>query len=584
MSTPHSQESFALIHNRTIKVGGWLGERIELTCRNNLLKLNWEDDFLKPFQEKQWGERGEYVGLGKSLEAVVRLSAHTGDQELLQLKGRLLDALLPLQEEDGYLGAYCREKRTISIWDVHELAYLLLALVADWEFFADQRSLDSAKKLGGYLMDQIAATPLAVIGDSARAFDEGPINPDLAVVGLDLALLALYRATQDRRYLEFCIQKLNLPGWNLPVVEGRHARVEGHAYCYLSHCLAQLELESQGVVPVSRDQWDRALHYLREGGLMVSGTCSRSECWHSDQDGTGELGETCATAYLIRLCGRLLRRDGLAEYGDLMERAIYNALFAAQSPDGRRIRYYTPFEGKRIFWEIDTYCCPGNYRRIIAEIPELLIFTGDSEIVVNLYSASEALVTLERQGEVRLRQETDYPNSGKIRLIVPPAQPERFRLRCRIPGWCASFQLGINGQEISLSAQDGWLVIDRIWQPEDVVDLALDMPWRLVRGTAKQTGKAAVLRGPVLYCLNPARNSEGSESNWRLGGLDTLALEPDAGVLRADGLRCRISSAPSEGSILLSEFIDPQGEAAYFPVTDAARLTGDELRYKEGLI
>jgi DUF1680 family protein len=576
MNNRPSAESFRTVDTRKIQVGGWIGERIKRTCENNLLQLDWDNDFLKPFREKLWGALGEYVGLGKSFEAVVRLAAHTSDPELLRLSAHLRESILSVQEEDGYLGTYCREKRTVSIWDVHELAYVFQALVVDWEFFADERSLSAAKKLADYLLQQLSGVALETIGESASAFGEGTINPDLAIIGLDLSLLSLYRKTNDRRYLDFCVEKLNLAGWNLPIVEGRHARVEGHAYCYLSHCLAQIELESLSGESVSPKQLDNALNYLRKGGgLVVSGTCSRSESWHSDQDGTGELGETCATSYLIRLCGRLLRRDGLAEYGDLMERAIYNALFAAQSPDSRRIRYYTPFEGKRIFWDMDTYCCPGNFRRIIAELPELLYFASESEIVVNLYSDSEAVISLGNLGEVRIRQETDYPNSGNIRIHVTPATPGRFRLKCRIPAWCESFHLAINGEQISCAAEDGWLTIERIWDCENVVDLFLEMPWRLVRGTAKQSGKAAILRGPVLFCLNPARNPTAAANGCLLEGANTLGLEPDS-TLRAEGVRCLVEGTTNE-SILLSEFIDPDGEATYFPVGNTAALTDDEL-------
>lgn len=131
-----------------------------------------------------------------------------------------------------------------------------------------------------------------------------------------------------------------------------------------------------------------------------------------------------------------------------MERAIYNALFAAQSPDGRRIRYYTPFEGKRVFWDIDMYCCPGNYRRIIAELPQLLYFSGESEIVVNLYSESDVAIFLEDLGKVRVRQETDYPNSGGIRIVVTPATSSRLGLKCRMPAWCDSFRLMIYGRRL----------------------------------------------------------------------------------------------------------------------------------------
>ena len=47
----------------------------------------------------------------------------------------------------------------------------------------------------------------------------------------------------------------------------------------------------------------------------------------------------------------LMQIEGDSLYGDAMERTIYNALFAAQSRDGRELRKYTPFEGRREFYQ-----------------------------------------------------------------------------------------------------------------------------------------------------------------------------------------------------------------------------------------
>jgi len=59
-----------------VKLGGTIGRRIEITCTNNLLKLDYEGDFLKPFQERN--RSGGYIGLGKTIDALVRMAAHTG--------------------------------------------------------------------------------------------------------------------------------------------------------------------------------------------------------------------------------------------------------------------------------------------------------------------------------------------------------------------------------------------------------------------------------------------------------------------------------------------------------------------------
>ena len=111
---------------------------------------------------------------------------------------------------------------------------------------------------------------------------------------------------------------------------------------------------------------------LRHDGLHITGGTGQCEIWTDDQDGRGDLGETCATAYQLRVYESLLRLRGEARMGDLIERTVFNTLFAAQSPDGRRLRYFAPTEGPRAYWTTDTYCCPCNYRRIVAELPGMV--------------------------------------------------------------------------------------------------------------------------------------------------------------------------------------------------------------------
>ena len=99
------------------------------------------------------------------------------------------------------------------------------------------------------------------------------------------------------------------------------------------------------------------------------------------------LRETCATAYLLRLCAGRMAAGDETRYGDLYERVLYNAFFAAQSADGRRHRYFTPFDQPGEWWERgDTYCCPNNFRRMVFEIPDAVFARRKDGIAVNLYA------------------------------------------------------------------------------------------------------------------------------------------------------------------------------------------------------
>ncbi len=556
---------------------GLIGQRIELTARGNLLKLDIDKDFLEPFRQKQG--KGDYVGAGKLLDSAVRMAAYTKDPALITLKDRVAEGLIANQLADGYIGWYRPASRIVKAWDIHEMGYIQYGLVADYRLFGKRTSLDAARRVGDHLIAKLA-------GKLPGILQEPEIHPPMLMTGLDRAMLALHAATGDRRYLDFVVKDLNVPDWKLEIVEGRRPPYYGHAYAYTTRTLAQVELchltGDESLLSQSR----REIDYLRRrGGWLITGSASKSECWHSDQSGDGELTETCATAYFIRLFDALLRMEGASIYGDMMERAIYNALFGAQSPDGRRLRYWTPFDGPRVYWPRDTYCCPCNFRRIIAELPQFVAYRWGNGLALNLYGASTVKTTLADDVECELRQESDYPNSGAVVLRVDPKRPAAFPLRLRVPRWSENYRASVNN-EPQPAPKDGWLEIKRRWRAGDRVEIDMGMSWRLVEGTRTQRGRVAVMRGPQVFTLNPKRNPDIAGSDLKklvLSPLSFLPVKPDAS-LRPDGIACQVRATAIDSNrrgrdvtLTLTEFPDPEGEATYFlaPGTSKARI--DEI-------
>ena len=286
---------------------------------------------------------------------------------------------------------------------------------------------------------------------------------------------------------------------------------------------------------------------------------------------------------------RLLRITGNAQFGNMMERSIYNALFAAQSPDGRNIRYFTPLEGPREYFR-DTYCCPNNFRRILAELPGMVCYRSGGGVAVNLYTQSIAKIDLGRRPQrYDPQQETDYPTSGLVKLTVTPSAAMEFPLRLRIPGWCEKAKLTVSGEpprEVAPGKE--FLELRHTWKPGDVVTLDMPMPWRFVRGRKLQEGYVALMRGPVLYCLGTGQNAELLKKH-PLGELvldlaSVAAPVADASI-RPNGLKVVAkawpSGSPGQGAvpvdIVLTEFADPSGIATYFRVQSATPVVDDEL-------
>ena len=582
--TASAADAFLPLDLRQVKVRGEIGRRIDVTCNNNLLVLKIDEDFLVPFQKKAAHEG--YVGLGKTIEASVRLAANTKSEKLLALKKRLVDEAIKTQSPDGYIGIMAEDARMWSMWDIHEMGYVILGLTTDYHYFGEKRSLEAAVKLADFVVQRWATMP----SDWPQ---QTRYVPDFSTMGLDRALVALYHETGEQRFLDFCLKERALLTWNLGIVIGRRLLMEGDASAYMAKCLAQLELHQ--LQPNARllPQSQRLIRFLAAGnGMCIDGGVGQWEVFTDDQDGRGSLGETCATVYQLRLFDTMLRIEGNPAYGDLMERTIHNALFAAQSPDGRRLRYFTPMEGKREYFPVDTYCCPCNYRRAISELPAMIYYQSKHGVAVNLYTTSEATFRLDGDVSLAIRQETTYPTSGHVEFRVDPSKPIPFPLQLRIPHWCnKNVTASVNGKAIDQPIASGtFLTINRQWKAGDRVTLDMPMAWRLVRGRERQAGRAAVMRGPVVFCLNPAQDK--SLKNMDGADLGTIVLDPTSlqevsggDAIRPGGVACKLKASRGEFDIgcsgdlplVLTEFPDPDGRCTYFRLPNLSAATPDEL-------
>jgi hypothetical protein len=420
----------------SVKVGGEIGRRIDATVKNNLLALNAEEDFLQPLREHK--QNDGYYGLGKLIDASVQFSQVTGDPGVLKFKKWLVAETLKTQAEDGYIGYLTPEKRMWELWDLSEMAYLVFGLSMDHQLYGEAGSREGARKLADYIIARWTAAPSHVFGDDS-------ISPAMPMVGIHNAMLALYQETQDAKYLSFVRDFLKTPEWDGRIVLGRWGKIEGHAYTYLAHCVGQLRLDRLSPDPRLIKPTNHIMDFLlNHDGMVITGACGDHECWHDTQEGTINLGETCATAYAIFWLDELMRRQPNPQYGDLMERVIHNTLFGAQSPEGRRLRYYTAFDGPRHYFERDTYCCPNNYRRAVAMLPNFIYYRLENGVAVNLYTASNTSVTLDGGLTLKLEQETNYPASGQVALKVNPSRPASFPLWLRIPAWCREPRVIVN--------------------------------------------------------------------------------------------------------------------------------------------
>jgi DUF1680 family protein len=563
-----------------VKVGGEIGRRIDITINNNLKKLDLNKDFLDPFQKKEAG-CCEFIGAGMLLDAVARFAAYSGDQEVIAIKDQIVNRLLENQLNDGYIGFFREDQRRWQLWDIHEMSYIITGLVTDYTLFGQKRSLDAAVKSADYILADWQSRPAGL--------------PDFFLLGIDKAMVSLYTLTGEERFREFGENKKPLT-WAPGIKTGRSFDMTGHIFGYLAVSEAQLNMyRLTGDIRQTKSATDAMDFFVNHNGLSIIGGAGQEEVFTDDQDGEGEHAETCATAYMLRIYENLLRLNGQSTYGDLMERTVYNALFAAQSPDGRRLRYWTSFEGTREYYGVDNFCCPNNYRRIISELPQMIYYTKpEGGIAVNLYTASSVSTKFSDGIKAEIEQVTDYPNSGSIALQLKLSKSKFFPLALRIPAYAKSASVKVNGTPVNEIIRAGeFFVVERIWKTGDKVEITLPMEFRLIAGRERQSGRVAVMRGPLVYSFSRSANPKVNQNfNFQQVGkitLDrsTLQITADSTV-RANGTSCIVGawtlgfntkSGPHDFDLKLTEFADPEGVVTYFrlPLYSKEGVVEDEL-------
>jgi hypothetical protein len=107
----------------------------------------------------------------------------------------------------------------------------------------------------------------------------------------------------------------------------------------------------------------------------------------------------------------------------------------------------------------------------------------------------------------------------------------------------------------------------------------------VVGGRKMQEGRVAVMRGPMLFCLNPElQQRSAAPQELRLDPKSIEGPVPDSTVC-PDGTACRVRAwtpgvpctESADVELVLTEFADPGGTATYFLVPDLSAAVEDEL-------
>ena len=485
---------------------------------------------IRNFENAAKGE-GEHSGIFfddsdvyKALEGMAYSLINNPDPELEKKADEWIDKFAAAQQPDGYINTFYTltglDKRWTNM-DKHEMycaGHMIEAGVAYYQATGKRKLLDVCIRMTDHMMSQF--------GPGKRHWVPGHEE-------IELALVKLYQTTQEQKYLDFAYWLLEERGhghgtmgdegkWDpvyyqdiVPV--RRLTDISGHAVrCMYLYCgmadVAALKNDTGYIAAIDR-LWDDVVHrnmYIT-GGI---GSSRDNEGFTEDYDlpNLDAYCETCASVGMVLWNQRMNQLTGDSKYIDVLERSLYNGALAGISLGGDRFFYVNPLESKGDHHRQEWYgcaCCPSQLSRFLPSIGNYIYASSDDALWVNLYIGNTGQIRI-GETDILLTQETDYPWDGSVKLTISTSQPLEKEIRLRIPNWCKTYDLSINGKRINVSEEKGYAVI-KDWKSQDVIALDMDMSVEIVAAdphVKENFGKRVIQRGPLVYCMEEIDNPE----------------------------------------------------------------------------
>jgi DUF1680 family protein len=490
----------------------------------------------------------------KWIEAMAHVYGVTGDASLDQTMDEQIAIVAKAQEPDGYINTQI-QLTDRGRWtsrhhhELYNLGHLLTAACLHHQATGKDMFLRVARKAADYLCKVFAPRP-----------------PELAHFGFNpsniMGLVDLYRETGEPRYLELAGVFVDMRGsqpWprdlaglaalgdphpgdqcqdRVPLREETQA--VGHAvtasYLYAGATDVCAETGEETLLTALQRIWEnvvqRRMYVTGAIGPQHLGVSTRGDKVHEAFAADWELpnrtayNETCANIGNAMWNRRLLQLTGKATYADVMERVLYNAMLSGVDIAGTHFCYTNPLargpkeiallshDSETRWFTWTCYCCPPNVARTIAGLHEWAYGVSEDGLWVHLYGGSYVETELLNGSRVALVQETDYPWSGEVRLRFEKADGE-FALHVRIPEWADEATVSVNGiaaEAAPTTAHGTYVAARRRWKAGDEVRVSLPMRVRLVRAhplVEEARNQVAVIRGPIVYCLEAVDLPEG---------------------------------------------------------------------------
>lgn len=472
-----------------------------------------------PPEPHSWWD-GEMIG--DYHDSLIRAAFLTGEPKAREKAERYVAAMLKAQDEDGYIGIYPKGFRfhfSASDGELWDQRCALLGLLAYYEFTGKAEVLSA--------VERAVKLTLAQYGPGTNYF-ENPGQRDSGVAhGLmfEDVLEWLYRLKGDEQYRRAALslyedysasKRVKNQAMQLEKLLNPDTPLGGHGPDIMGFLRIPLLCYYLSGKPEYKQAWENSMtktrRHLGVGGSPLSG--QGEEIKESGQ--TPDLPyEYCSTFYLLHSLTWAMQKTGEAQYGDMLERSLYNAAQGARFPNGKALTYYSadervmvrqrPPEGKpnaRYLYTAAFYpsCCHNSGARVYPyAISSMWLRSegkGGEGLVAMLYGPCRVSTTV--QGvPVTIVESTGYPFAFEISCAIKTGKAVAFPVRFRVPGWSAEPEVTAAGAQVTRD-EKGYVVVTKQWQSGDTVKVKLKPS---IRGERAVNGTTALAYGPLIFSL-----------------------------------------------------------------------------------
>lgn len=505
------------------------------------------EDPANPDPDKFYGFVFQDTDFSKWIEAVGYSLTQHPDSELEKTADEAIDIVCAAQQEDGYLDTYYiingRDKEFTNLRDHHELycfGHLVEGAVAYYEATGKDKLLNAARRFADYVFEKFGS-------------EEGKIKGYPGHEIAEMALVRLYEVTGEKKYFElskFFIDERGIRPYYFDTEIHPDVKIKGHEdeerYSYqqahkpvrnqdeaVGHAVRAVYLYS-GMADVARISGDEELfdvcrkiwRNIVSKKMYITGGIGATHLGESfsfnyDLPNDTDYSETCASIGMAFFARRMLEIEPKSEYADVLELEVFNGILSGMALDGKSFFYVNPLEVNPVACRKDERkfhikpvrqkwfgcaCCPPNLARFLSSIGSYAYTENESTLFTHLYVGGNLKKTT-KGGVVDIKVESDFPWNGKASFNISNATSD-FILALRIPGWCNG-KYSLNGFDGDIKARDGYIYLSKEWSNNATISIEFPMEVKVMNSNLnvrENIGKVALMRGPVVYCLEEFDN------------------------------------------------------------------------------